>query len=691
MAALGKKKPKKGKTVSLNDFLAEDATAGSVFVPPVRPVNWADETEDFEGEVSTAWPADDGVYKPSVDRALLPTAPRAARAPSVDMARLPAKPPYTAFLGNLPYDVTEESIFKFFTGLQVSAVRLPREASNSDRLKGFGYAEFDDIESLMRALALNDEMLRNRRVRVDIADQTQDRDDRGGLSRDRDWSRDDRTDNDWRSRSNNNNVDDFPRRNGDQYGDRDRMSSWGRDRYEPDRERFRDRERSFGPRRDVDHYRDSQDRYDDRDSGYDDRRSSDRGSDFRSGRRPFGSGFRRESYDDRHDDYRGDRYGDRREERFERRGDYGRRDDYIREERGPVQRPKLNLKPRSTPKEEGVPPPPAPATQKLAFIFGGAKPVDTAAREREVEERLKREQEEMERRLSEQGRLGKPEWIQRERHPSWRSDDDRLERRPTSDTSETGRSSRGASATSSASARGPRVRKESDVSGDNEVFTREDGPLSPATRPPRQPEQQPQQSSQQRELPQLVPQATPQTAAKLVPAPPPKENAWVKRCGSARVGPTSPTHPGATSEHLSELPLCQEKTQAHKPANSVPSNKMPSTATYSRGVAADKDLKLLPDGSRTTKLNDDFEGKPDATTGRTEKAGVRAKNNLNRGKGRGRGIIAVKKDPDRKESRKERESQLIETKKYDEPEPLSFSSVSKFSALSVDGDLDYED
>ncbi|XP_075915007.1 eukaryotic translation initiation factor 4B isoform X2 [Petromyzon marinus] len=631
MAALGKKKPKKGKTVSLNDFLAEDATAGSVFVPPVRPVNWADETEDFEGEVSTAWPADDGVYKPSVDRALLPTAPRAARAPSVDMARLPAKPPYTAFLGNLPYDVTEESIFKFFTGLKVSAVRLPREASNSDRLKGFGYAEFDDIESLMRALALNDEMLRNRRVRVDIADQTQDRDDRGGLSRDRDWSREDKTDNDWRSRSsNNNNVDDFPRRNGDQYGDRDRMSSWGRDRYEPDRERFRDRERSFGPRRDVDHYRDSQDRYDDRDSGYDDRRSSDR---------------------------------------------------------GPVQRPKLNLKPRSTPKEEGVPPPPAPATQKLAFIFGGAKPVDTAAREREVEERLKREQEEMERRLSEQGRLGKPEWIQRERHPSWRSDDDHLERRPTSDTSETGRSSRGASATSSASARGPRVYKESDVPGDNEVFTREDGPLSPATRSPRQPEQQPQQLSQQRELPQLVPQATPQTAAQLVPAPPPKENAWVKRCGSAKVGPTSPTHHGATTE----LPLSQEKTQAHKLANSVSSNKMPSTATYSRGVAVDKDLKPLPDGSRTTKLNDDFEGKPDATTGRTEKAGVRAKNNLNRVKGRGRGIIAVKKDPDRKESRKERESRLIETKKYDEPEPLSFSSVSKFSALGVDGDSDYED
>lgn len=49
------------------------------------------------------------------------------------------------------------------------------------------------------------------------------------------------------------------------------------------------------------------------------------------GRRPFGSGFRRD-YDDRRDDYRGssDRYGDRygdREERTERR-------DEKREDRG---------------------------------------------------------------------------------------------------------------------------------------------------------------------------------------------------------------------------------------------------------------------------------------------------------------------------------------------------------------------
>ena len=50
--------------------------------------------------------------------------------------------------------------------------------------------------------------------------------------------------------------------------------------------------------------------------------------------------------------------------------------------RGPPQRPKLNLKPRSTPKEDDSS---ASTSQssRAASIFGGAKPVDTAARERE--------------------------------------------------------------------------------------------------------------------------------------------------------------------------------------------------------------------------------------------------------------------------------------------------------------------
>ncbi len=41
---------------------------------------------------------------------------------------------------------------------QISAVRLPREPSNPERLKGFGYAEFDDVENFLQALTLNEEV-----------------------------------------------------------------------------------------------------------------------------------------------------------------------------------------------------------------------------------------------------------------------------------------------------------------------------------------------------------------------------------------------------------------------------------------------------------------------------------------------------------------------------------------------------
>lgn len=53
-----------------------------------------------------------------------------------------------------------ESFFYFSlsSAHQISAVRLPREPSNPERLKGFGYAEFDDVESLLRALSLSEEV-----------------------------------------------------------------------------------------------------------------------------------------------------------------------------------------------------------------------------------------------------------------------------------------------------------------------------------------------------------------------------------------------------------------------------------------------------------------------------------------------------------------------------------------------------
>ncbi|XP_041634447.1 eukaryotic translation initiation factor 4Ba isoform X5 [Cheilinus undulatus] len=525
-----KKKNKKGKTLTLTDFLAEDSGGSSA--PPSYPsksTSWADETDDLDGDVSTSWHTEEDSYRaPPIDRSILPTAPRSAREPNIDRSRLPRSPPYTAFLGNLPYDVTEESIKDFFRGLAISAVRLPREPSNPERLKGFGYAEFDDVDSLLRALSLNEENLGNRRIRVDIADQSNDKErdsgsmggrDRGGRMGD---MGPDKTDSDWRARPSG--EDDGPPKREDAFGER------SRDRYESDR--YRD-----GPRRDNDRYdggRDRyRDRYDDRDrrDRYDDRnRDYDRGYDSRGGgggRRAFGSGFRRD-----YDDGRGssDRYGDR--DRYGERDDrYERRDDR-REERAPQQRPKLNLKPRSIPKEEegsGGTSPGAPASgSRTSSIFGAAKPVDTAAREREVEERLKKEEERLQRQMEEDKGRG-PDRRMRDRDPSWRNEESHAERSRTgSESSQHG----------SSSGRASRCR-DSERSGENEVFSgREGEPSSPGASP------QPPSSGSKEPL-------------KVMPAPPPKENAWAKRSaastgsnegdGRPPVSPVSPVSPSGSA------------------------------------------------------------------------------------------------------------------------------------------------
>lgn len=122
---------------------------------------------------------------------------------------------------------------------------------------------------------------------------------------------------------------------------------------------------------------------------------------------------------------------------------------------------------------------PAPQSSRAASIFGGAKPVDTAAREREVEERLQKEQEKLQRQLEDDKRIdrrprercaaasagrdirGGLSWAApvhppppRRRHPSWRSEENQNQERsrtgsessqsgppgPTAGTGPTGRS-----------------------------------------------------------------------------------------------------------------------------------------------------------------------------------------------------------------------------------------------------------
>ena len=48
----------------------------------------------------------------------------------------------------------------FFGKLKIKGVRLPRDGdAETGRLKGFGYADFEDRESLVEALNMNDQLL----------------------------------------------------------------------------------------------------------------------------------------------------------------------------------------------------------------------------------------------------------------------------------------------------------------------------------------------------------------------------------------------------------------------------------------------------------------------------------------------------------------------------------------------------
>ncbi|RWS25308.1 Eukaryotic translation initiation factor 4B-like protein [Leptotrombidium deliense] len=355
MASTGKgKRKQKGKTMDLHSFLRDNQAAPEGFTIVNTSKTWAEAMEDEE--LDDKFTLDYKKDTPSsTNKVILPTAPKAVRSSAIDESKVPNKPPYKAYLGNLPYEVSEEDIISFFKKLRVKGVQLPREGG---RLRGFGYAEFEDRSSLIDALNLNSETLRNRQIRVSLSSGDTDKPRRVD-------DREDRTAGDWRN------------------APRDQL---------PPRDRERDQRfnRDLRNGSDFDQFRGA--------SSYDRRPPQerfDRGFD-RNYRQP------RDEFERPHD-RRNDRYEPRSERRdfgnnFERRrfnepshAPSSPSPTPLEESQVPKERPKLNLKPRSVPADAT---PNAPATNSA--IFAGAKPVDTAAREREIEERLLKEKEESE-------------------------------------------------------------------------------------------------------------------------------------------------------------------------------------------------------------------------------------------------------------------------------------------------------
>lgn len=354
----------------MQEFLhAAPSSGGTTQVIVQKSISsWAEECEDDDD-------------RPSRSEIIeLPTAPRAARI--LDDDSIPYTGPFSARVSNLPFDTNEQDIDEFFVdrNIRVKEMRLARDDAN-DRLRGFGHIEFEEREDLINALMMSDAMIRNRRIRIELASEHDQRDGRTVRKRYDNYVARDPTSNEstnWRERKESNfeQVDSRePRRGGGGFQSRSNF----------------------------------QNRHDTNNND-----NNDDGGNWRMGeranesppperRRNFGSDRDRRGGDRR------DRYGDRHPEPEE-------------------ERPVLNLQPRTIPlpvleypeekpsrkvsslngdaenhndsglpedeeKEVSAPPPPKPKPVPSVNIFGQAKPVDTAAREREIEEKLEHERE----------------------------------------------------------------------------------------------------------------------------------------------------------------------------------------------------------------------------------------------------------------------------------------------------------
>ncbi|KIK94215.1 hypothetical protein PAXRUDRAFT_26003 [Paxillus rubicundulus Ve08.2h10] len=146
--------------MSLNEFLG-DNTLGS----------WADEMDALPtapslktDEDRSSRPGDRFSRRDDFG----PSRPDRQFAPPREDLPFPTQPPFTAFVGNLAFDITESELENCFSPHKSKSVKIIKD--RDDKPKGFGYIEFADPDALKDALSRTGFNLSGRTIRVSVAE-----------------------------------------------------------------------------------------------------------------------------------------------------------------------------------------------------------------------------------------------------------------------------------------------------------------------------------------------------------------------------------------------------------------------------------------------------------------------------------------------------------------------------------------
>ncbi|CAF0879672.1 unnamed protein product, partial [Didymodactylos carnosus] len=159
---------KKKQTVSLQTFLATENNfvPKLVTVKSTKEASWSDIVDQREADIEI------------VDISRLPTAPR--RTTDIDLSEVPKEPPFVAHVGNLSFEIGDDDLKKIFADLLPKSARVIKDGARS---RGSGFVEFETRDSLFEALKRNDKEYFSRKIRVSVSEKNDQHDSRSNFQR----------------------------------------------------------------------------------------------------------------------------------------------------------------------------------------------------------------------------------------------------------------------------------------------------------------------------------------------------------------------------------------------------------------------------------------------------------------------------------------------------------------------------